>query len=200
MSLHSGSGLGQRKDAIAKKTRSYQATKTIRRFEGDDWDAHVFAADAMDIYENAHKALMEHDEHIEPPVAVHVRTGDVVIKGNTFGQVTVRFHTRQTLAIYDRHGRLIAGDENKVKDVLEYIVFEKHIANEYGRWRMHGKLQPKWVPPKEPIRPTFVKPEPPKLDEDFEDPEAIKFKSNEEMEDELNKKSIEDDKKKEQIA
>ncbi|GAB5580969.1 39S ribosomal protein L45 [Prionailurus iriomotensis] len=25
------------------------------------------------------------------------------------------------------------------RDVLEYVVFEKHLVNPYGSWRMHGK-------------------------------------------------------------
>lgn len=62
----------------------------------------------------------------------------------------------QILAIYDRFGRLIHGSEILAKDVLEYVVFEKHIANEYGRWRIHGKIIPDWLPPKEPSRRTFI--------------------------------------------
>lgn len=49
------------------------------------------------------------------------------------------------LTIYDRFGRLIQGSEILRKDVLEYIVFEKHLANEYGTWRLHGKIIPSWM-------------------------------------------------------
>lgn len=56
------------------------------------------------------------------------------------------------LAIYDRFGRLMHGSEILAKDVLEYVVFEKHLANEYGVWRMHDKIIPDWLPPKEPTR------------------------------------------------
>lgn len=62
----------------------------------------------------------------------------------------------QILAIYDRFGRLIHGSEILAKDLLEYVVFEKYIANEYGRWRIHGKIIPDWLPPREPTRRTFV--------------------------------------------
>lgn len=51
----------------------------------------------------------------------------------------------QILAVYDRFGRLIQGSEILRKDVLEYIVFEKHLANEYGAWRIHGKIIPSWM-------------------------------------------------------
>lgn len=37
------------------------------------------------------------------------------------------------------------GSEILRKDVLEYIVFEKHLANEYGTWRIHGKIIPSWM-------------------------------------------------------
>lgn len=57
----------------------------------------------------------------------------------------------QTLAIYDRFGRLMYGQEDVPKDVLEYVVFEKHLVNPYGSWRMHGKIVPPWAPPKQPI-------------------------------------------------
>jgi len=44
------------------------------------------------------------------------------------------------------------------KDVLEYIVFEKHIANEYGVWRIHGKIIPSWMPPTDIAEGTYVLP------------------------------------------
>lgn len=57
----------------------------------------------------------------------------------------------QTLAIYDRFGRLMYGQEDVPRDVLEYVVFEKHLVDPYGSWRMHGKIIPPWAPPKQPI-------------------------------------------------
>lgn len=57
----------------------------------------------------------------------------------------------QTLAIYDRFGRLMLGDEEEPRDVLEYLVIERHLVNPYGLWRLHGKIVPAWAPPKEPI-------------------------------------------------
>lgn len=57
----------------------------------------------------------------------------------------------QTLAIYDRFGRLLLGSEEQPKDVLEYLVLERHLFNPYGRWRLHGKIVPSWAPAKEPV-------------------------------------------------
>lgn len=62
----------------------------------------------------------------------------------------------QILAVYDRFGRLIHGNEQLPKDVLEYVVFEKHLSNKYGKWRIHDKIIPSWMPPKEPSRKTHI--------------------------------------------
>uniref|UniRef100_A0A8C8M575 Large ribosomal subunit protein mL45 n=1 Tax=Oncorhynchus tshawytscha TaxID=74940 RepID=A0A8C8M575_ONCTS len=79
-----------------------------------------------------------------------------VDKGNMFGQVTVRMHSRQTLAVYDRFGRLMMGSEEEPRDVLEYLVLERHLVNHYGMWRLHGKIEPAWAPVKEPIVKTVM--------------------------------------------
>ena len=57
----------------------------------------------------------------------------------------------QTLAIYDRFGRLMLGSEEQEKDVLEYLVMERHLVNPYGLWRLHGKIVPSWAPAKDPV-------------------------------------------------
>lgn len=64
------------------------------------------------------------------------------------------------------------GSEIIAKDVLEYVVFEKHLANEYGTWRIHAKIIPDWLPPREPTAVTYKKlPEPVEVVEDKQ-PEA----------------------------
>ncbi|UYV65122.1 MRPL45 [Cordylochernes scorpioides] len=73
---------------------------------------------------------------------------------DTFGQITVRFHTLQKLAVYDRFGRLIYGSEDASKRVLEYVVFEKQLSNQYGTWKLHSKIIPKWAPTKDQPIPT----------------------------------------------
>lgn len=49
------------------------------------------------------------------------------------------------------------GSEIIAKDVLEYVVFEKHLSNEYGVWRLHDKIIPDWLPPREPVKLTYRK-------------------------------------------
>ncbi|NXM31349.1 RM45 protein, partial [Oxyruncus cristatus] len=99
-------------------------------------------------------------ESLEPPRVVHVRCDSLINRGNLYGQVTVRMHSRQILAIYDRFGRLMYGGEQLPKDVLEYVVFERYLVNPYGSWRMHGKIIPEWAPPKDPIVKTVMIPGP----------------------------------------
>lgn len=60
--------------------------------------------------------------------------------------------------MYDRFGRLVYGSEVVAKDVLEYVVFEKHVANLYGTWRIHEKIIPDWMPLREPGKKTYIKP------------------------------------------
>ncbi|TPP59176.1 Large subunit ribosomal protein L45 [Fasciola gigantica] len=102
---------------------------------------------------------------IEPPHVVQVRTQELMSKENLYGQVTVRFHTQQILAVYDRFGRLLFGNPAVPVDVLEYIVMEKHITDEYGIWRLHSKIpahstSPKVLIPTQRLLPAEKKPIP----------------------------------------
>lgn len=54
------------------------------------------------------------------------------------------------------------GSEIVKKDVLEYVVFENHLANKYGAWRIHAKIIPPWMPEREYAQRTYLmKPEEP---------------------------------------
>lgn len=171
------------------------AVRKVRNYE-EDFETDQFALTAQDIYVKAHEQMVLKDKRalrefiteraypemmhnvkdktirwrflqsLEPPRLVHARVTDVISKENLFAQITVRFHTQQLLAIYDRFGRLMHGSETLAKDVLEYVVFEKHISNEYGQWRLHDKIVPDWLPPRQPAPKTYrlieevVEPEP----------------------------------------
>lgn len=178
-SVLSTAGAKQNIEFVGKKSRSYMAVRKIREYE-EDFKPAKFAEAAQEIYIKSHEALMAKEKEklkdfvteraypemihntdlttirwkflksLEPPRVVHARYQDVVTAGNMFAQVTVRMHTQQTLAIYDRFGRLMHGSEILAKDVLEYVVFEKHITNEYGLWRLHAKIVPDWLAPREP--------------------------------------------------
>lgn len=171
------------------------AIRKVKNYE-DDFETDEFGVKAQDIYIKAHEMLALKDKRalreyiseraypemmhnvkdktirwkflqsLEPPRLVHARVTDVISKENLFAQITVRFHTQQQLAIYDRFGRLMHGSETLAKDVLEYVVFEKHISNEYGQWRLHDKIVPEWLPPRQPAPKTF------RYIEDVEEPEV----------------------------
>lgn len=181
MTVH---GAKQKVEFLEKKSKSMMAVRKIRSFE-EDFEASEFTQLAQDIYINAHTFMASKDKikiqeyvteraypeirhntedktihwkfvkSLEPPRVVHARCTEMITKENIFGQLTVRFHTQQILAIYDRFGRLLHGSEILAKDVLEYVVFEKHLSNEYGLWRLHEKIVPNWMPPKEPIAKTY---------------------------------------------
>ncbi len=87
----------------------------------------------------------------------------------------------QTLSIYDRFGRLMYGSDTLAKDCLEYVVFEKHLADEYGQWRIHGKVVPDWMPSRQTLVRTLKKPkfEPIVEDEDDEKSEEVTVKDGE---------------------
>ncbi|XP_075984876.1 mitochondrial ribosomal protein L45 [Anticarsia gemmatalis] len=199
-SLVSATRAKQTVQLLEKKSKSMMAIRKIKSYE-EEFTQDDFLPKAQDIYIKAHESLANNDrkalrlyvtekafpefmhnrhmktvhwnflESLEPPRVVHARCTDVVNKENIFGQLTVRFHTRQQLAVYDRFGRLLHGSEILAKDVLEYIVFEKHLSNLYGTWRIHEKIIPDWTPPKEPSKLTRIMPPP--------EPEIVKVESEE---------------------
>lgn len=196
VSIASTSGVKQAYDSIGKKGKSYLALRKIRGMDYE-FDVPTVAEKAMEVYIEAQEALAKNDEDklhelvtekafpeitenvkncvikwkfikaIEPPRIVHIRCQDMIQKDNIFAQITLRLHSQQMLAIYDRFGRLMHGSEDVVKDVLEYVVFEKHFSNPYGSWRIHAKILPDWLPKKDPISKTYIKP-----DIDSESPES----------------------------
>jgi len=83
-----------------------------------------------------------HIRTITPPRIVHARVAPVQEKENLFAQVTVKMHTEQILAVTDLHGRRVKGDRKNPKAVVDYVVFERHLANPYGQWKVIGKVAP----------------------------------------------------------
>ncbi|KAJ8364959.1 hypothetical protein SKAU_G00137900 [Synaphobranchus kaupii] len=182
-------GLKQRKEQLRQSAASQLAIRKIKEHD-PKFNTKDFPSHAQDIFIQAHGALTHFNkeklhilvtercypemvrgnryktlrwtfvESLEPPRVVQARCPDMVSKGNLYGQVTVRMHSRQTLAIYDRFGRLMLGDEEVPRDVLEYLVLERHLVNPYSHWRLHGKIVPSWAPPKDPIIKTIIIPGP----------------------------------------
>lgn len=189
LSTLSKEGLKQRTEQLRQSAASQLAIRKIKEHD-PLFNTKTFPELAQDIFIQAHMALTQFNkeklhslvtercypemtrgnryktirwslvESLEPPRVVHARCPDMVSKTNLYGQVTVRIHSRQTLALYDRFGRLLMGSVEEPKDVLEYLVIERHVVNPYGRWRLHGKIVPAWAPPKDPILKTVRIPGP----------------------------------------
>ena len=64
----------------------------------------------------------------------------------------------QALALYDRFGRVMFGNEDLERDCLEYIVFENHLSDTNGRWRIHDKVIPEWGTQAPPVVRTMRQP------------------------------------------
>ncbi|EDX13957.1 GD20969 [Drosophila simulans] len=166
-SIISTSGAKQKFEFLEKKSKSLMAAHTHMAAK-DKYKIREFVSERCypEMMHNVKDKTIRWKflQSLEPPRVVHARVTEVITKENQFAQVTVRFHSQQMLAIYDRFGRLMHGSEIITKDVLEYVVFEKHISNEYGKWRLHDKIIPDWLPAKQPAPITY------RLIEDAEEP------------------------------
>ncbi|KAJ8924419.1 hypothetical protein NQ315_007215 [Exocentrus adspersus] len=199
---------------LQKKSKTMMAIRKLRQFE-EEFDTPDFCKEATKIYIKMHEMMAANDKDniiqvvteraypevmnnienktihwkyikdIELPRVVHARCTDIITKENIFAQMTVRFHTQQILAVYDRFGRLMHGSEIIAKDVLEYVVFEKHIANQYGTWRVHAKIIPDWLPPREPRATTYMRREEP-----IAEPEAAVVESEAKAQASVNQSSV----------
>ncbi|CAF1545771.1 unnamed protein product [Rotaria magnacalcarata] len=186
--------LNQFYTSLKKNITTRKHSGTIRKHE-PDFEPLLFAEIAQQKYIDAHQALMDRDEErliqlvtpgsfsqmarglryktlrwkwvddIEPSYVVAIKSGEI-LKGMTMAQVTVRMHSKQTCAIYDRFGRLMFGNETLPKDVLEYVVFERVLTFSHSQWRVHSKILPSWLPPSDPLLYTFEKPDIKYIDED----------------------------------
>ncbi|XP_007426043.1 39S ribosomal protein L45, mitochondrial isoform X1 [Python bivittatus] len=189
MSVLSKEGLLQRTERLKQTAKSYAAIRKIRECD-PGFRIKTFAGKAQEIFIDAHNNLANFNEEklhslvtehcypemvrgneyktirwsflgsLEPPRVVQVRCPTMLSEDVVYGQVTVRMHSRQILAIYDQFGRLMYGSEQIPKDVLEYIVFEKHLVHKTGQWRLHDKIVPSWAPPKDPLIKTVMIPGP----------------------------------------
>lgn len=135
-SLISREGGKQAIDKAKGKGKTMSSVRKIRSYD-EDFDPRTFVDEALEIYKAAHECLAnnEHEllhkyatekaypemmfqtkrktihwkfiKSLEPPKVVHARHAEIVSKDNMFGQVTVRFHTQQILAVYDRSEKMI---------------------------------------------------------------------------------------------
>ncbi|KAJ8967914.1 hypothetical protein NQ317_018835 [Molorchus minor] len=122
---------------LEKKSKTMMAIRKVRQFE-EDFDTPAFCKEATKIYIKMHEmmAANEKDEIISviterayPEVMHNIQNKTIRWKyikdiELPLGCAGPMFHTQQTLAIYDRFGRLMHGSEIVAKDVLEYVVLK----------------------------------------------------------------------------
>ncbi|KAI8437354.1 hypothetical protein MSG28_011695, partial [Choristoneura fumiferana] len=162
-SLASATRAKQAVQLLEKKSKSMMAIRKIKTFD-EDFDSKAFCQQAQDIYIKAHESLANNDKRA---LQLYVTEKAYQEFRHNSNLKTIKWKflqslepPRQQLSVYDRFGRLLHGSEILAKDVIEYIVFEKHLSNVYGTWRIHDKIVPDWVPPKDPSKLTRVLPEP----------------------------------------
>lgn len=204
--LFSKEGMKQGFSQITKKlSKSFRHLRQVKKYD-ENFDEALFGEYAQQIYIDAHTALMNRNneqllEHVtehaygkmwtnmkfktmkwkwvetlEEPSVKHVITREMLNASTLYGQITVRLHSKQILAVYDRFGRLAFGSDTIAKDVIEYVVFEKYLTNLYGVWRMHDKIVPEWAPPRTPVIRSYREPKMFKVDDSVDEIETSKFK------------------------
>ncbi|KAF9328932.1 hypothetical protein BKA57DRAFT_478119 [Linnemannia elongata] len=77
---------------------------------------------------------------VEKPQIVSIRQGQ--IGGHVLIQMIVRLHSNQSMGVFDKKNKLIAGDLKKSVPVLEYLVFQRYITDPEDNWRILGKTAP----------------------------------------------------------
>ncbi|ORZ26537.1 hypothetical protein BCR41DRAFT_348464 [Lobosporangium transversale] len=77
---------------------------------------------------------------VEKPQIVSIRQGQ--IGGHVLIQMIVRLHTNQSMAVFDKKNKQVAGDLKRITPVLEYIVFQRFITDPEDNWKILGKASP----------------------------------------------------------
>ncbi|KAG7232637.1 hypothetical protein INR49_008280 [Caranx melampygus] len=177
LSALSKEGLKQRTEQIRQTAASQLAIRKIKEHDSE-FSTKNFAERAQEIFIEAHNALTQFNkeklhslvtercypemtrgnrfktirwsfiESLEPPKVVHARCPDMVSKGNLYGQVTVRMHSKQVRA--EIHG-------------LDFVSPVQVLApprQPLRPWRLHGKIVPSWAPAKDPVIKTVMVPGP----------------------------------------
>lgn len=70
----------------------------------------------------------------------HMRAFALNKKDNEWAQVTIKFSSQQTLAVYDKAKRLTMGHPSRPRSITEYVVFERPLDSPFATWRVCGRL------------------------------------------------------------
>lgn len=83
---------------------------------------------------------------LDPRLVVQLHCSSLLHQSNVYGQLIICMHTQHTLAIYDHFGRLVYGQEDVLRDILEYIGFEKPLVKPYGAGECMARSSPMGTP------------------------------------------------------
>lgn len=61
---------------------------------------------------------------------------------NAYGQLTIQFTSKQSFAAYNSKGKLVAGDPDKILNVVDYWVLERAVKQPGARWRLAARINP----------------------------------------------------------
>ncbi|CAG8728438.1 5891_t:CDS:2 [Gigaspora rosea] len=56
-------------------------------------------------------------------------------------QLIIKLHTKQCIVAFDKEGKLITGDPEEIKNIVQYVVFQRNIG-EKGDWGIYGYYNP----------------------------------------------------------
>ncbi|XP_062520114.1 large ribosomal subunit protein mL45-like [Corticium candelabrum] len=84
-------------------------------------------------------------KQIVSPRIVDARIEPVLTKETLFAQITVRINARQLFGVRHRFGKLLRGDDWKERDVIDYVILERHIVEALSVWRVCGKVAPEQI-------------------------------------------------------
>ncbi|CAG8720804.1 529_t:CDS:2, partial [Ambispora leptoticha] len=116
------------------------------------WSPRRFRKDALDRYKemNIHYAAQLKQRTIgnykwvflglvDRPKIVNIRSVQLgAFSDLTLQQVIVRFHSEQSLSVYNEKGKLIGGGPTKCYKVLEHVVFQRCLWDKDPNWLIYG--------------------------------------------------------------
>ncbi|CAG8595146.1 11826_t:CDS:2 [Funneliformis mosseae] len=106
-------------------------------------DDQMFNKMKFEIKNREGKFIWKYHGLIEKPKYTNIRCalGPIGPIGNYLAQVTLKLHTKQSIGLYNKSGKLIAGDPKKIKNVLQYVVFQRKMWERQKGWTIYGYVQ-----------------------------------------------------------
>ncbi|KAF9187434.1 39S ribosomal protein L45, mitochondrial [Haplosporangium sp. Z 767] len=130
--------LGESEEAYISMNEAF--AKGDRKFLEDICTPSMFAKLKGQLKDRTGRYEWRYNGLVEKPQIVSIRQGQ--IGGHVLIQIIVRLHSNQSMGVFDKKNKLIAGDLKKSVPVLEYIVFQRYITDPEDNWKILGKTAP----------------------------------------------------------